>query len=40
MRKMLASVAAAVGAFVALTASGACWGFWFDEVETPESLRK
>ena len=37
---MLTAALAAVGAFVALTASSACWGFWFDEVETPESLIK
>lgn len=40
MKKALAVVSSALGAFVALTATGACWGFWFDEVETPESLRK
>ena len=40
MNKVLAVVSSALGAIVALTASGACWGFWLDEAEMPESLRK
>jgi cyclic lactone autoinducer peptide len=39
MKKMLALVSAALGSIVALTASGACWGFWFDEAKMPETLK-
>jgi len=36
--KLFATVFAALGSFIALTTSGACWLFWMDETEMPESL--
>lgn len=36
--KLFATVLSALGAFFALTTSGACWFGWFDETEMPESL--
>ena len=38
--KLFATVISALGAFFALTTSGACWISWFDETEMPESLMK
>ena len=38
--KLFATVVSALGAFFALTASGASWLGWFDEAEMPESLIK
>ena len=35
---LLVKVAAAVGAFVAATATTGCWLVFFDEPEMPESL--
>ena len=38
--KLFATVISALGAFFALTTSGASWLGWFDEAEMPESLIK
>ncbi len=38
--KLLATIAGSVGAFIAATASSACWAFILDEPEMPESLLK
>lgn len=40
MGKLFAKLATVIGTLVALTASGACWVSWVDEVETPNSLIK
>lgn len=36
--KLFATVISALGAFFALTTSGACWISFIDEPEMPESL--
>lgn len=38
--KLFATVISALGAFFALTTSGACFISWLDEAEMPESLVK
>ncbi len=38
--KLFATVVSALGAFFALTTSGASWIGWFEESETPKSLIK
>lgn len=38
--KLFAKVTAAIGTFIALTASGACWITWLDEPTMPKSLIK
>lgn len=38
--KIFTAIASALGSFIALTASGACWITWFDEPTMPESLIK
>lgn len=38
--KLFAMIASAIGSLVALTASGACWWGFFEEIEMPKSLVK
>ncbi len=38
--KLFATVVSALGAFFALTTSGASWMLWFDEPTMPKSLIK